>query len=60
MLTLQACSNVTIEDVAVPGECCSSTRDSSWYLLVLVFVSVAVSLSQVDVTVNVLDLNIVA
>ena len=41
------------------GECCPSGRDSSLNLLVLIFVSVAVSLSQVDVTLNVLDLGVV-
>ena len=36
-LFLQACSSVTLEDVAVLGECCPSGRDSSVNLLVLVF-----------------------
>ena len=54
-LSLQACSNVTLEDVAVLGEC----YDSSFNLLGLVFVSGAVSLSQVDVSFNVLDLKVV-
>ena len=54
-LSLQACSNVTLKYVAVLGECCPSGRDSSLNLLVLVFVSSAVSLSQVDVAFNVLD-----
>ena len=58
-MSLQACSNVTLEDVTVLGECCPFGRDSSLNLLVLVFVSDAVSLSQVDVTFNVLDLNVV-
>ena len=35
---LQACSNVTFEDVAVLGKCCPSGRDSSSDLLVLVCV----------------------
>ena len=51
-----ACSNVTLEDVAVLGECCPSGRDSSLNLLIVVFLSGAVSLSQVDVTFNVLGL----
>ena len=54
-LSFQACSNVTLEDVAVLGECCPSSRDSSLNILVLVFVSGAVFLSQVDVAFNVLD-----
>ena len=45
----QACSNVTIEDVAVLG------HDSSLNLLV----SGAVSLSQIAVALNVLDLSVV-
>ena len=57
-LSLQACSNVTLEIVAVLGECCPSGRDSSLNLLVLVFVSGAVSLSHVDVAFNVLDLSV--
>ena len=52
-LSLQACSNVTLEDVAVLGECCPSGHDSSLNLLVLVFISGAISLSQVDVAFNV-------
>ena len=44
-LPLQACSNVTLEDVALLGECCPSGHDSSLNLLDLVFVSGAVSLS---------------
>ena len=59
MSSLQACSNVTLEDIAVLGECCPSGRDSSLNLLVLVFVSGAMSLSQVDVAFNVLDLSVV-
>ena len=55
-LSLQACSNVTLEDVAVLGECCPSGRDSSLNLLL---VSGAVSLSQVDVAFNALDLSVV-
>ena len=54
-MSLQACSNFTLENVAVLGECC----DSSLNLLVLVFVYGAVSLSQVDVVFNVLDLSVV-
>ena len=34
-LFLQACSNVTLEDDAVLGECCPSGLDSSLNLLVL-------------------------
>ena len=58
-MSLQVCSNVTLEDVAVFGECCPPGRDSSLKLLVLVFVSGAVSLSQVDVVFNVLGLSVV-
>ena len=56
-----ACSNVTLEDVSVLGECCPSSPDSYLNLLVLVFISGAVSLSQVDLDVdfNTLDLSIV-
>ena len=38
-MSLEACSYVTLEDVAVLGECCPSGRDSSLNLLILVFVS---------------------
>ena len=41
------------------GECCPPGRDSSLNLLVSVFVSGAVSLSQVDVAFNILDLSVV-
>ena len=58
-LPLQACPNVTIEDGAVLGECCPSGRDSSLNLFVFVFVSGAVSLSQIDEAFNVLDLSVV-
>ena len=58
-LSLQACSKVTLEDVVVLGECCPPGRDSSLNLLVLVFVSGAVSLSEGDVAFNVLDLSAV-
>ena len=58
-MSLQACSNVTLEDVTVLGECGPSSHDSSLELLVLVFVSGAVSLSQVDVAFNVLNLSVV-
>ena len=58
-LSLQACFNVTLEDVAVLGECCPSGRNSSLDLLVLVFVSGAVSLFQVDVAFKVLDLSVI-
>ena len=37
--SIQAYSNVTLEDVAVLGECCPPSHDSSLNLLVLVFVS---------------------
>ena len=40
--SLQACSNVTLEEVAVLGECCPSGRDLSLNLLVFVFISGAV------------------
>ena len=58
-MSLQTCSNVTLEDVAVLNECCPSGRDSSFNLLVLVFVSGAIPLSQVDVAFNVLVLSVV-
>ena len=58
-LSLQTCSSVTIEDGVVLGECCPSGRDSSLNLLVFVFVFDAVSLSQIDVAFNVLDLSVV-
>ena len=59
-LSLQACSNISLEYVAVLCECCPSGRDSSFNLLVLVFVSGSVSLSsQVDVAFNVLDMCVV-
>ena len=57
-LSLQACSIVTLEDVAELGECCPSRRDSLNFR-VLVFVSGAVSLSQVDIAFNILDLSVV-
>ena len=56
-LSLQACSNVTFEDVAVLIECYPSGRDSSLNFPVLVFVSGAIYLSQVDIAFNVLDLS---
>ena len=50
----------TLEDIAVLGECCPSGRDSSVnHLLVMDFASGAVSLSQVDVALYVLDLSVV-
>ena len=48
-LSLQACFNVVLEDVAVLGECCPPGLGSSLNLLVLVFGSCTVSLSHVDV-----------
>ena len=39
----QACSNVTLEDAAVLGECYLSGRDSSLNLIILEFVSGAIS-----------------
>ena len=54
-LSLQECSSVTLDDVAVLRECCTSARDSSLNLLVLVLVSGAGSLSQLDVAFNVFD-----
>ena len=42
-MSLQACSNVTLDDVAVLGESCPYGRDLSLNLLVLVYVSGAVS-----------------
>ena len=58
-MPLQAGSTVTLEYVAVLGECCPPGRDSSFNLIALNFVSGAVSLSQVDVAFNVLDLSVV-
>ena len=58
-LSLQACSNVTLEDVAVLVKSSPPGRDSSLNLHVLVFVSGVVSLSQVDVAFNVLDLSVI-
>ena len=57
-MSLQARSNVTLEDVAVLGACFPSGRDSFLNLLVSVFVSGAVPLSQVDVAFNILDLSL--
>ena len=53
-LTMQASSNVSLEYVAVLGECCPPGRDSSLNLRVLDFISGAMSLSQVDVAFKVL------
>ena len=58
-LVSSSMSNATTEYIAVHGECSPHNRDSSLYLLVMVFVSSDVSLSQVDVVFNVLYLNIV-
>ena len=58
-LSLQACPNVTLEYVVVLGECCPTCCDISLSLFVLVFVSGAVSQSQVDVAFNVLDVGAV-
>ena len=58
-LSFQACSNVTLEDVAMLGECCPSGRDSYLNLLVLVFVSGAVSVPCRCIAFNVLDLCVV-
>ena len=52
-LSFQACSSVTLESVTVLG------RDSSLNLLVFVFITGAVPLSQVDVAFNILDLTVV-
>ena len=41
----------------VLGECCPSDRDIYLNILALVFVSGAVSLSQIDTDVNFLDLS---
>ena len=57
-MSLQTYPNITVDDVAVLGECCPPGRDSTLNLFVLVFVSDAVSLSQVDVAFNVLDLGV--
>ena len=58
-MSLQSCSSVTLEDVMVLGECCPSARDSSLNFRILVLVSGAVSLSQVDVVFNVVNLSVV-
>ena len=58
-MPLQACSNGTLEDVAVVGECCPSGHESSLNLLVLIFVSGTVSMSHIDVAFNVLSLSVV-
>ena len=58
-MSFQACCNVTLEDVAMLGECCPSGRDSSLNLLVLVFVSGAVSVARIDLALTVLDLSVV-
>ena len=47
-MSLQACASVTLDDVVVLGESCQSGRDTSLNLLVLVYVSGAVSQSQAD------------
>ena len=52
-LSRQICSSVTLEDVAVFGECFPPGRDSYLNYLVFAFVSGAVSLSDV------LELNVV-
>ena len=56
---LKASSNVNLEYVALLGKYCLFGRDSSLNLLVLVFVSVFESLSQVDVAFNVLDPSVI-
>ena len=58
-LALQECSKVTLDDVEVLGECCPSCYDFYLNIIVLVIVSGAVSLSQVDVAFNVLDLSVI-
>ena len=58
-MSLQACSNVTLEDVAVLDECCPPGRGSSLNLLVLIFVYGAICMSQVEVALSVLDLSVV-
>ena len=58
-LSLQAYTNITLEDVAVLGECCPFGSDSSLNLIVLVLVSGGVSLRQVDVAFNIFDLSVV-
>ena len=57
-MSLQAYPNLTLEEVAVLGECCQPCHDSSLNLLVLVFICGAVSLFQVDVAFNILDLGV--
>ena len=58
-LSLQVYPRVSLEEVAVQDKCCPPGRDSILNFLILVFVSGAVSLSQVDVALNVLDLGVV-
>ena len=58
-LTIQAGSNIIPKHITVPGECCPFGSDSSLNLLVLVVASGAVSLPQVDVACDVLDLRAV-
>ena len=57
VFSLQACSNDTLKYIAVLGECCPSSHDSSMNLLV--FFSGDVYLSRVDVACNVCYLNYV-
>ena len=45
-LSLLACSNVTLEDVVVLGECCPSGRDSSLNLHVFVSIPDRCSFQQ--------------
>ena len=58
-MPLQTCPNVTLTYVGKLGECCLSGSDISLNLLVLVFISGAVYLSQIDVTCTVLYLSVV-
>ena len=58
-MSFHACPNVTIEDVAMLSQCYPSGHDSSLNLIVLFFVPGTVSMSQIDVAFNVLDLGVV-
>ncbi|KAK2170756.1 hypothetical protein NP493_1143g01020 [Ridgeia piscesae] len=55
---IMSCRFASSKNVAVLGKCCPSGRDSSLNLITLIFVSGAISLSQVDVAFNVLDLSV--
>ena len=58
-LSLQAGSNVTLEDVAILAKCSPTGRDFIFESACLVCVSGAVSLSQTDVAFNIIYLRVV-